>query len=219
MSDSPPILAQAVPEESRPAVRYRAVSRAAIAGVVFGAVSVAAFFSGYLLLLPLIGAGTSWFALRRIQEQPEELTGRGIAWAGLGLSAGIGMLCSAWLLYWYIREVPPGYVRVDYEDLQPGPGEVLPQRAFELEGRKIFFKGFMLAPGRRQTNLKEFDIAPAQQGCQFCPAQPKRTEIVHVMLTGELRTDYSIHLMRVGGVLKVDPYAPLPYSIEADYVR
>jgi hypothetical protein len=95
---SSPILAQIVPEESRPAVRYRAVSRAAIASVVFGMLSAVVFISGYLAVLPIIGIGTGWFALRRIRERPEELTGRRIAWTGLGLSAGFWLLGYGWLI-------------------------------------------------------------------------------------------------------------------------
>jgi hypothetical protein len=209
--------------DTHPARRYRAVSPAALASLVLGVLSAVTFLSWYLAIIPAVGLGVGWLAQRRIRDNPEELTGLGFAWTGLGLSLGFWVLAYAWMLSARIREVPYGYDRVEYEDLQPepsNPDEVIPPSALRFQDRKVFIKGYM-APTRRQTGLKRFVLCPAMPNCPFCPANPKPTEMILVTLTGDLEADYTTNLVRLAGTFKIDPAARtgIPYALEADFVR
>ena len=78
-----------------------------------------------------------------------------------------------------------------------------------------------MAPGRQQTGLKQFILCPAIPDCKFCNPNPTPTEMIHVILQGDLTAEYTSHLVRLGGRLHVDPLSPggLPYRLEADYLR
>jgi len=209
--------------DQQPAERYRALSTSAIASLVFGVLSVLVLFGWYYAFIPAAGIASGWFARLRIRENPEEMTGLVLAWTGLGLSAAFWALGYGGLLLARIREVPFGYERVEYGDLQPDPkvpGEQIPPSAFWFQDRKIFVKGYM-APTRQQTRLKRFVLCPAIPDCPFCPANPKPTEKILVTLSGDLEAEYTVHEVRVGGTLKIDPEARIgiPYSMEADYLR
>lgn len=69
-----------------------ALSRLAIVSLALGVASaLCLFFSGF----PAIVAGI--LALKRIRKQPERLTGRGFAWAGIVTGSLFGLLCSGGL--------------------------------------------------------------------------------------------------------------------------
>ena len=119
--------------------------------------------------------------------------------------------------------MPYGYERVSYEMLQPDPNAagradsaVGPRHA----GQGVFIKGYM-QPRRQQTGIKEFILCPTNGECPFCIPNPKRTEMIRVVLQGDLETTYTTHLIGVGGRFQVDPADPsgIPYSLEADYLR
>ena len=209
--------------DKQPAARYRALSNSAIVSLIFGVLSVLVLFGWYFAFVPAAGIAAGWFARQRIRENPEEMTGLAFAWTGLGLSVACWACGYGWLLLGRIREVPFGYERVEYSDLQPDPsvsGEQIPPSAFRFQDRKIFVKGYM-APTRQQTRLKRFVLCPAIPDCPFCPANPKPTEKILVTLSGDLEAEYTVHEIRVGGTLKIDPEARIgiPYSMEADYLR
>jgi len=202
---------------------YRAISAAAVASLVFGLLSVLTVFHWALAAIPLVGILLSWLALGRIHENPGELTGRWQAIAGLAASVLLGTLGLGWLLFAHGSEVPTGYQRVSYEMLQPDPkkkGERVSQTAVELEGKRVFIKGYMY-PGRQQVGLKQFILCPAIPDCNFCTRDPKPTEMIFIKLEGDLVTQYTPHLVGVGGRfrIKTDAYEPLPYSMDVDYLR
>lgn len=202
---------------------YRAVSAVAVASLVFGLLSVLTVFHWALAAIPLVGILLSWLALGRIHENPGELTGRWQAIAGLAASVLLGTLGLGWLLFAHGSEVPTGYQRVSYEMLQPDPkkkDERVSQTAVELEGKRVFIKGYMY-PGRQQVGLKQFILCPAIPDCPFCTPDPKPTEMILIKLEGDLVTRYTTHLVRLGGRLHVDRTATdgLPYRLNADYLR
>jgi hypothetical protein len=212
-------------EESaqHPAVRYRALCGMAIVSAAFGLASVLVFFSWFLAVIPAVGLATGWYAWKKIHNNREEMTGLPYAWIGMGLS-GIFWLCGyGWLLFDVIREVPYGYERVEYQDLQPDPtvkDELIPPGAFRYQERKVFIKGYM-APTKQMTHIKAFLLCPAVANCAFCPASPKATEQIIVTLSGDLETEYTTRLVAVGGLFKIDPESRLgvPYMVEADFLR
>src|SRR5688572_18370798 len=88
---------------------YRALSVPAVAGFVLGLLSVLAIFGWSLSVIPAMGIGLSWRGLRSIRRNPTELTGMGLARAGLALSAVF--LVGSWTLLAtiYLTEVPEGF--------------------------------------------------------------------------------------------------------------
>ncbi len=210
--------------ETRPAKseagRYRAISSLAVASLALGVLSIVTALHWMLGIIPLTGIVLGWLSLREIRLAPEERTGRWVAIAGLNISIGLWIFGCCWLMFARVSEVPFGYTRVMYEDLQPEPGEKIPESAFELQGKKVFVKGYM-QPGRRQIRLKTFILCPAIPDCPFCTTDPKPTEMVEITLVGDLMTRYTGRLIHVGGKLNIDPMAlrGIPYQLEADYLK
>jgi hypothetical protein len=204
-------------------VRYRALCPPAVASIVVGALSILSVFHWSLGLVPLAGIVLGWRAVQRIRQAPDEWTGLGLARVGIGLSAGLWIVGYGWLLFARVSEVPYGYERVSYEMLQPdpnAPAEPVPQSALDMQDKRVFIRGYM-KPVRRQTGIKEFTLCPSNGECPFCTPNPKRTEMIRVLLQGDLEAVYTNHLIGVGGRFQVDAGSPggIPYSLEADYLR
>ena len=174
-------------------------------------------------MAPLLGIGLGWLAQRRIRQSPDEWTGLGLARLGIGLSISLWVVGYGWLAVARTREVPFGYTLVHYELLQPDPNahaEPIPQSALDMQDKKVFIKGYM-QPRRQQTGIREFILCPSNGECPFCTPNPKRTEMIRVVLQGDLETIYTTHLIGVGGRFQVDAEDPsgVPYSLEADIIR
>jgi hypothetical protein len=206
-----------------PAAHYRALCPMAVASVVAGALSTLTAFSWFMALAPLLGIGLGWQAIRKIRDFPNELTGSKLARLGIGLSVAFWVVGYGWLIFARTSEIPPGYQRLRYEDLQPDPRvptEVIPQSAQDLRDKRVFVKGFM-QPSRRQTGIRDFVLCPSNGECKFCVPNPKRTEMIRVVLQGDLEAVFTTHLIGVGGRFQVDPADPsgIPYGVEADYLK
>lgn len=206
---------------------YRSLSVRAVVGLVFGLFSTLVVFGWTLALIPVLGILVSRSALKQIRRAPGELSGAGVARAGVVLSLVFWIAGWAWLLYAEAKEVPHGYTAVAYEDLQGDEttgGRTVPERAAELDGKKIYVKGYMY-PGRQQLDLKQFIISRDNGRCNFCMPDPTPTDLVHVTLVGDLKTDYTTHIIGVGGTLRVetDPEAlarkGMAYQLDADYLH
>jgi hypothetical protein len=217
------------PRPAKPAVRYRALNSLAVTSVVLGVLSLltalASTGSSWLLLtlIPLAGVVVGWRAVKQVRKAPDEWTGLKLAWLGIVLSAGLWAAGSAWVLLASASEVPFGYAPIAYEDLQPDPQTPtmpIPQSALDMQDKKVFLRGYM-QPRRQQTHIKEFILCPTNGECPFCNPSPKRTEMIRVILQGDLEAAYTAQLIRVAGRFRVDPQDPggVPYGLEADYLR
>lgn len=207
-------------------IRYRAVAPSAVLSVVFGAASITLFFHWLAVIIPLTGLILGWRALRQVERSVQETTGSGVALLGMALSVGLGLLGGILYLWTGRYEVPIGYKAISFDDFAPDPKNplVVPSSLEKLEGERVFLRGFMF-PGRQVSNLKEFILVPTLGHCNFCSKQLKSTEMVEVIMGGDLRAQYSAKLTRVGGRLKIDRdayksgYGTLPIKIECDYIR
>lgn len=213
----------------KPPPRYQAVSPLTIASVVLGVLSIISVFGSTLAawllisLIPLAGIALGWQALTQIRNAPDEWTGRGMAWSGVGLAAGLWLLGTFWVLFARVSEVPYGYQWISYESLQSDPmkpTELIPQAALDMRDRKVYIKGFM-QPRRQQTGIKDFILCPTNGDCPFCIPDPKPTEMIRVRLQGDLETSFTTHLIGVAGRFRVDPDDPsgIPYGLDGEYVR
>ncbi len=206
---------------------YRAVSKAAVFCFVFGFLSLTAFLSAALLLLPALGALAGLVALAKIRRYPNELTGRPVALIGIVL-CGITLVGgTGWHCYVYATEVPPDCLRISFADLQPEPGAPpgsFPRSALELDGKKVFIKGY-LYPDGQQYDIKRFVLIPDMGTCCF-GGQPALTDMIEVTLQDPLRVDFARRKRKFAGVFSVDgslkPVSGLGgviYQLDADYVK
>jgi hypothetical protein len=211
------------------AVRYRAICAPAVVGAVLGALSILTALHWMLAFIPVAGILLSWRAFQQIRTAPDEWTGLGIAKVGLGLSIGMWVLGYGWLLLANTSEVPWGCQRVSWEKLQPDPKnpvELIPQSAADLHEKGIFIKGYM-QPRRQQQGIKEFVFCPANGECPFCVPNPRPTQMIRVVLQGDLEAIYTTRSIGLAGKFLVEtdargiPTDPsgIPYCLEADYLR
>jgi hypothetical protein len=193
-------------DDYNPADAYRALSTAAVASLVLGVMSIVAFLDWWLALIPIVGITLGIVGLRKIRRQPQEYTGRGVAIAGMLLGllfwfGGFGRLA-------YIRatEVPPGYERVDYSQLQPQPDDPpnsIPPEAKALDGKKIFIKGYVY-PGLRKDGITQFLLVRDQGTCCF-GGNPKITDRIQVALSDAHGLTFSSSLFNIAGTFRITP--------------
>ena len=213
--------------DGRPRRRYRSVSRAAVASVALGLLSVTTVFGWFFWVIPIAGLMVGWLALRQIEALPDETTGRAIAYAGIILSLLMWGVGAGGLALALTREVPHGYTRVTFDQLQPDPdneAELLPPLAFDLQDKKVYIKGYMY-PGRQNYGIKKFVLVPTLGHCSFCSRELRSTEMIGVTMAGDLTAKYRNRWIGIGGKFTIDekeaklPFGGFPYQIEADVIE
>lgn len=208
--------------------QYRALSTSAVASLIVGVLSCLAILDWSLVAIPLIGIPLSIFALVKIKRHGDELTGARLARAGLALSLLFAVGGPARLTYEFVTELPAGYERISYAELQPDPaeaGQIVPPEALALEGQKIFIKGFIY-PGREKDGIRQFLLVRDQGDCCF-GGNPKITDRIQVTLVDPLRLKFQSRLHKVGGTFHVEPATTsvggakggVFYHLQADYVQ
>jgi len=224
---------------------YRAICRSAIVSAVMAAISlplvVLALVSmrlqvGDAVPLGLLGAlfGAVAFILgfvgqRTIRRFPSEYTG--VRLARFGLFGGLLFLIagSASAALTYTTEVPDGYTRTGFWELQPDPEQPeypIPPRAAELSGQHVFIKGYMHPGVASMGKVNHFILVPDMGTCCF-GGQPKPTDMIEVVVReGKERISYSPRRIKLAGTFYL---ADIPsqslglrnvwYHMEADDVK
>jgi hypothetical protein len=180
------------------------------------------------LAIPAIGIPLSLVALVKVKRRPDELTGGKLALTGLLLSLAFAVIAPAWLTYQYVTELPDGYERISYSELQPDEtqaGQQVPPSALALEGKKIFIKGFVY-PGRQKDGIRQFLLVRDQGECCF-GGNPKITDRILVTLKDPLRLTYEPRLHKLAGVFHVEVHnsaidnakGGVFYHLTADYLQ
>jgi hypothetical protein len=206
--------------------RYRAVSAPAVACLVFGVLSSLTILDWTLAIFPLSTLVLGWQALKRIRRNPEELTGRKLAQAGLILAGVFWVAGYSWLLYSYCYDTPAGYKAVPYKVLLSDASmkeQKVPPEAHDLDKQKIYIKGYMY-PGSQNTGIRQFLLVNDNGACAFCAPKPKPTQLILVKLANGMRTEYTTRLIGVGGEFKVhtdtqEQFGGIFYELEADCLR
>lgn len=164
----------------------------------------------------------------QIRRRSDELTGRGLAWIGLGLSlfSFFGGIAAA--AFVYATEVPPGYTRISYVDLQPEegvPGQFIPPLAKKLDGQKVFIKGYVFPGNTKKNGIKEFLLVRDKGDCCF-GGNPKITDRIQVTLKDPLRLTFNSRVNKVAGIFRVRPAdnavdagGAVFYHLEADHLE
>jgi hypothetical protein len=206
---------------------YRAISKAAITSLILGVISSLGLAFPPFLILAALGLLLGIIALKNVYRYPEELSGKvpaflGTLLSGLLVVGGTSLHCVI-----YVTEVPEGYLRISFADLQPSderPDLPVPPAALELDGEQVFVKGY-LYPDGQQRNIKRFVLVPDMGTCCF-GGQPALTDMIEVTLEDPLRAVFARRKRKLGGILKVDtslkPVNGLTgvyYQMTADYLK
>lgn len=206
-------------------VLYQAINPLSVGSVVVGVLSALTFFHWGFLFLPLIGVLLGIASLINLLRADGARVGVYLSCTGIGLSLVLGVGLYAISVYRYYHMTPPGYIAIDYDLLESNdPNKPFPDTAFELEGQRVFVRGYMY-PTRQHSGLKTFVMSRDNGVCQYCLPNPKITDQVFIELTGGREAAYTTHLIGVGGVFSMkfeDPkkkYGGIIYHIEADYLR
>jgi len=208
--------------------QYRALSTSAVASLIVGLLSCLAILDWTLVAIPVIGIPLSVLSLAKIKRRGHELTGAGLAQAGLALSLLFVVVGPSRLTYQYVTELPEGYLRISYAELQPDemqPGQLVPPSALALEGKKIFIKGYVY-PGREKEGIRKFLLVRDRGQCCF-GGNPKITDRILVTLEDPLRLAYEPRLHNLGGTFHVEARdsaldsakGGVFYHLKADYLQ
>lgn len=208
--------------------KYRALSTSAVASLIVGLLSCLALFDWMLVAIPAVGILLALLSLVKIRRHRDELTGAGLARAGLALSVLFAVLGPARLTYEYVTELPEGYERVSYARLQPDEsqiGQLVPPSALALEGKRIFIKGYVY-PGREKDGIRRFLLVRDQGECCF-GGNPKITDRIFVTLEDPLRLTYTSRIHKLGGTFHVEAHdstiddatGGVFYHLKADYLK
>lgn len=184
---------------------YQSVSRAAITSVLLGVVGLTSFWLSFMLLLPVLGLLFGIIALRSFRLFPDELVGRPLAYVGAALSGILLVAAPAYHTVIYMTEVPDGYTRADFAQMRSsdengGP----PMYAIDLNGKKVFIKGYIHPTSMDTLKSKRFVLVPDLGTCCF-GGQPPLTHMIEVSLQGDQYATKSYRQQRLAGKLSVNP--------------
>lgn len=209
---------------------YRSISRGAVISFVLALLSTVALLFPTMLILPAIGLIFGLVARRNLKRYPDELTGRALAF--LGTLGCLGLLVGGSIMHTYIyfTEVPEGYTRITYAELQPTetlPGTEAPRLPEQLDGKRIFIKGYVHPGVASMGRIKRFILVPDMGTCCF-GGQPQRlTDMIEVTLKTPQGIHYSTRKRKLGGTFHVhyDVHEVAGglkggfYELTADYVK
>ncbi len=184
---------------------YQSVSRAAVGSLVLAVLGLLSFLLVGLVLLPAVGLLMGISALISIRKYPDELLGKPMAKAGLALSLLTVIAAPAYHAYIYATEVPPGYERIAFATLTSPKNapDVPPAQALELDGKKIFVKGYIHPTSMDAPRAKKFVLVPDLGTCCF-GGQPPLTHMIEVTLSGEDYARKSLRSQKLSGTLRVN---------------
>lgn len=206
---------------------YRSLSRSAVFGMVLGVLGLLSLIFAGLILLPVAGlffAISAWYG---ILKYPTELSGKPLALAALALNLGLAIVAPIRHAYIYATEVPDGFERISFSMLKSpmGAPDAPTLDALNLDGKKIFLKGYIHPTSISSTNAKNFVLVPDWGTCCF-GGQPPLTHMVQVNLGGDMSVKMSQRKLKLAGTFKVDkelkPISGLEgvyYQLQADYLK
>ncbi|MFM8570740.1 MAG: DUF3299 domain-containing protein [Pirellula sp.] len=206
---------------------YKSLSRAAVLSLVFGILGLLSWYSPLLLFLSLLGAIFALIAFANFRKYPNEISGKVLAQIGLLIS--LVMLVSSPLkhAYVYYTELPDGYERISFAALKSpiGAPDVPPQTAIDLDGKKVFLKGYIHPTSLSSNAAKTFVLVPDWATCCF-GQQPPLTHMIEVKLIGDEFASKSLRKHSLAGTLSVRPYKKpvdgldgVYYELEADHFK
>jgi hypothetical protein len=213
-------------EAHDPNLQYRSVNRAAVGSVVLFLLGLTGLMFWQLLILPLAGILLGYSAYRTIKRYPDEYSGLNLARVGMVVCVLLLVGGASYHAFVYATEVPEGYQRVSFSELQPeGFIPSLPKRAINLRGEPIFIKGYVHPGVSGMNRVSQFVLVPDMGTCCF-GGQPKPTDMILVHTTPDSRVTYSTRMVRLAGKFDIgeepQEFAGVKdvfYQLEADYSK
>lgn len=205
---------------------YRAVSGWAIGSLVLAVLSPLAFADWWLAVVPVAGIVVGVIGWRQIAMRPDALVGIPLAIGGVVVSAGLLIAGLTTLTQIYIAELPEGFIRINYQMLQPlegDPATAVPPSAYDADGEDVLLKGYMY-PGSEQEGIVQFLLVRDQGDCCF-GGNPKITDRVLVTLRDTNGIDFTPRLVKIAGRFAVRPAGSpeidggVLYHLEDAFVR
>lgn len=200
------------PREFNDYEKYRELSSVAVVSLLAGALSLLllAFIQVFnnpvvFGLLPALGIMLGLRAVWKIRGC-DGMTGAGFAWSGTALSSLALAAGWGWMGYVYATEVPEGYQRAFYSQLQPQGQQVIPPSARELDGKKVFIKGYVYPAINSTTGTRRFILCRDNGACCF-GGVPKLNDMIQVTLRESQTLDYNsvgLSLVKVAGTFRVE---------------
>ena len=184
---------------------YRALSSAAIASVVCAVIALTGFFFWPLLGLALLGAILGCLGYRQIKRFPQEFAGHSMAMTGVVLNLLVVLGGVSMHGYIYLTEVPDGYTRVHFWELQQvsnSPQDKPTTKAFEIDGNAIFLKGY-IHPSSGSGLLKRFILVPDLGTCCF-GGQPKSSDMIEINLLNGQTTKAGLTKKKLAGTFMLN---------------
>lgn len=178
---------------------YRAMSTSAIASIIFAVVGLlSGVFFPPMLGLCVIGVLLGLAGIRKTTRYPDEFDGKTLAIAGVALNLLIAVAGAGMHTYTYLTEVPDGYTRVRFYELQQkGELDQPTAKALEIDGEAIFLKGY-IHPASGSGLLKRFILVPDLGTCCF-GGQPKSSDMIEVTLVGGDTTKAGLTKKKLAG--------------------
>lgn len=207
---------------------YRALSRGAVAACILALVALVGLIPGFsaLLAVAVVGLALAIAATISTTRYPDEISGRPLAIAALALNLLILLGGVAEHTYIYLTEVPDGYERVGFHELERPENEpdFPTERAAALNGQDIFLKGY-IHPSSGSGQLRQFILVPDLGTCCF-GGQPRSTSMIEVTLSGANTVRHSMRKLKLAGKFQIDPRAgvsqgfdsPIFYKLRAEHL-
>lgn len=190
--------------------QYRTLSFSAVVTLVFGFIAVptglVASLNPFMLIFPFAGILIGVWCVLKLRNRRQEFTGYGLARIGLALSTLLFVGGAAHAAYVYSTEVPQGFQRLKFVDLQPDPKlphVPVPPSAAKLDQAPVFIKGYVY-PDEQLGDIKRFILVPDMGTCCF-GGQPKLTDMIQVTLADPYRVKYSMFRRSLAGTFRLAP--------------
>ncbi|MAI34169.1 MAG: DUF3299 domain-containing protein [Rubripirellula sp.] len=184
---------------------YRALSTTAIASVIFAVVSLLGFFVWAFLGLAFVGMFLGFAGYSKIKRFPQEFAGHSLAFTGIVLNLLVILGGISLHSYVYLTEVPEGYTRVHFWELQQASNSPVDQpssKAIEINGNDIFLKGY-IHPSSGSGLLKRFILVPDLGTCCF-GGQPKSSDMIEVRLLNGQTTKAGLTKKKLAGTFTLN---------------
>ena len=183
---------------------YRSLSKMALFSLLSAVVALLGLLFPALLLAAVLALVLGVAALQNLRRYPDELTGKTVAILGVlcgGLLSAGGSVLHAYI---YVTEVPEGYTRISFADLQPQQdGNTpfgMPDLPVELDNKRVFVKGYVHPGVSNLGEIRKFILVPDMGTCCF-GGQPKLSDMIEVTITAERGIRYARRKKEAGGDL------------------
>lgn len=188
---------------------YRPVPPLAVTSLITGILSLSGLLTEFALPLAVVGCVLGLLGMRLYVRFPGEYSGKALPVLGFMLSIACLLGGSALHAYTFVTELPEGYRRVNFtaDISKKGFVETEGKPDFnadvkELDGQKIFIKGFMYPEGK-QKGIRKFLLVRDSGACCF-GGQPALQDMIEVQMNEDAADAvYREGMVAVGGVFRL----------------